>query len=302
MPKPRYRYRYRYQRRPSVDLEKVLRTVLILLIAAIVIGSAFIGTLFLRVEKTDLLVSGLPDQLRNMRIVYLSDIHYGPFFSQKRVESLVKTVNEQKANLVILGGDYASDPESAIEFFRILPKIESQHGVYAVVGDTDRTLEEGRLEELLTAMRDAGVKGLVNSAESFDMGGVRVQIVGLDDYYAGYPNAAAVAKTVRTEDFVIVAGHSPDLLASIRDAQSADGSGHWYDMALFGHTHGGQINLLGFTPLYRLTSLQGNRYHRGWAEQNRAQVLISNGVGTEVVPLRLFAPPQIHVAVLKKGK
>ncbi len=37
----------------------------------------------------------------------------------------------------------------------------------------------------------------------------------------------------------------------------------------------------------------------GWLEENRAAVLVSNGVGTSVAPLRLMATPQIHLITLK---
>lgn len=295
------RYRYRYHRSHYIDPEKLLRRIVVLLLVVIAIVAAFIGTLFVRVEKTDLRVNGLPDQLRNLRIAYLSDIHRGPWFSQKRVEKLVQQLNDFGADLVILGGDYGTDPEGAIAFFNALPKIKTRQGVYAVVGDTDRSLEEGDLERLLAAMRQSGVKGLVNDGEALAFGGATLQIVGLDDYRTGYPDAEAVARKVHSEDFVIVAGHSPDLLTGLRNARSADQSGHWYDMALFGHTHGGQINLLGFTPFRKLRSLAGQRYHQGWLEENRAHILISNGVGTEYLPLRLFAAPQIHLITLKKG-
>ncbi len=295
------RYRYRYRRSHYVEPEKLLRRAAILLLVVIVIAAAFIGTLYVRVEKIDLKVSGLPDQLRNLRIAYLSDIHYGTWFSQARVEKLVQRLNDYDADIVILGGDYGTDPEGAIAFFDILPKIETRQGVYAVVGDTDRSLEDGELDRLLTAMRQSGVTGLVNDRVTLTFGEATLQIVGLDDYRTGYPDADAVAKKVKAGDFVIVVGHSPDLLPAIHSARSGDESGHWYDMALFGHTHGGQINLLGYTPFRKLRSLAGQQYHQGWLEENRAQVLITNGVGTEYLPLRLFAAPQIHLITLKRG-
>ena len=43
----------------------------------------------------------------------------------------------------------------------------------------------------------------------------------------------------------------------------------------------------------------GNRYMSGWLEESRAAILVSNGVGTSGAPVRLFAPPQIHLITLK---
>ena len=37
-----------------------------------------------------------------------------------------------------------------------------------------------------------------------------------------------------------------------------------------------------------------DRYRSGWMKENRVDLLISRGVGTSVLPLRLFCFPQIH--------
>ena len=43
------------------------------------------------------------------------------------------------------------------------------------------------------------------------------------------------------------------------------------------------------------------RYWRGWYEANRAYMLVSNGVGTSGLPIRLFAQPQIHLITIRHG-
>lgn len=53
----------------------------------------------------------------------------------------------------------------------------------------------------------------------------------------------------------------PDVL----DAKSSDGDNHWFDLALFGHTHGGQINLLGHTPFKALLPGSGDPLHERMA-------------------------------------
>jgi len=143
--------------------------------------------------------------------------------------------------------------------------------------------------------------GVVNSVEPIKLGKSYVYVAGVDDYAKGYPKMDKVASQVREEDFVIFAGHSPNLLPAVHDARDQDGNSHWYDLALFGHTHGGQINLFGYTPLRKLRTEMGRHYQSGLLAENRAYILVSNGVGTEYVPLRLFAAPQVHLIVLKKG-
>jgi len=145
------------------------------------------------------------------------------------------------------------------------------------------------------------VTGLVNSVASIKLGRNYIYVAGADDYAKGYPKVDQVASQVHEDDFVIFAGHSPNLLPAMHDARDSAGNSHWYDVALFGHTHGGQVNLFGYTPFRKLRTEMGSHYRSGWLEENRAHLLVSNGVGTEFVPLRLFASPQIHLIVLKKG-
>jgi predicted MPP superfamily phosphohydrolase len=131
------------------------------------------------------------------------------------------------------------------------------------------------------------------------VGQTYVYLAGVDDFNNGFPGVPGVASQVSSSDFVIFAGHTPDLLPDMLKAKSADGKAHWYDLALFGHTHGGQVNLFGYSPFFNLSPQVGSRYLTGWLEENRAAILVSNGVGTSGAPLRLFARPQIHLVTLK---
>ena len=72
--------------------------------------------------------------------------------------------------------------------------------------------------------------------------------------------------------------------------------GIWIDAAFTGHTHGGGIAVGGiplFNPLGR-----DERYQSGWHLENSAKVLISNGVGNDLLPLRLNASPEAHLITL----
>lgn len=292
-------HRYR-RRRGLLNNGFILRLLAAVLAFAALVGIMYAGTLSPRVTEHVYRSETLPDNLKNIRIVYLSDIHQGRWYSQRQVDALIAAVNELSADVVILGGDYGEDSAGAEAFFRTMPHIEARNGVYAVMGDTDRSDEPGSLEGLLAAMQTKNVIGLVNEVVSIKLGRSYLYIAGADDYRRGYPDVEKLSAQVHEDDFVIFAGHSPDLLPAVRDARDRSGNAHWYDLALFGHTHGGQIDLFGFSPFRRLRPLAGGRYMSGWLEENRASLLISNGVGTEYVPLRLFAQPQIYLITLKQ--
>ncbi len=292
---PRHEYRYRKPQRRKPRLSRVLWVLILLVFLAYPFFEAY----HLTVDTHTALIADLPANLKNLRIVYASDIHMGARYPQWRVNELIKTINGQSADLVLLGGDYAEGSEEAIAFFKNLPKIQARLGVFGVLGESDHTPPENNLALLVKAMTNAGVTPLVNSMARVKVGPVYVYLAGADDYLAGTPEVQSIAATVREGDFTIFLGHNPDLLADATKALGADGNNHWFDMALFGHTHGGQITVFGLPVLAGFIPDLGERYLRGWLEENRASILISNGVGTEYFPARLFAPAQIHVITLK---
>ena len=292
---PKYVYRYRRPQRRRIRVRWLLTALLLTALVAY----PFIEPMTLNLAEHTLSVANLPANLKNLRIVFASDIHQCAWFSQERVNEVFTTINNINADLIVLGGDYATDSDGAIEFWRNAPPLHSRLGVYAVLGNHDRTEPESNLASLVRQMQDAGVTPLVNSLSRVKVGQSYVYIAGVDDYYNGFPDVAGVASQVRADDFVIFAGHSPDLMPSVLKARSSDGDSHWFDLALFGHTHGGQINVMGHTPFNNLQTEAGARYLTGWLEENRAAILVSNGVGTSGAPVRLFAPPQIHLITLK---
>lgn len=93
-------------------------------------------------DKHDLVVRELPANLKNVEIVFASDFHHEGPMSGSKTEKALNKINEQKADLVILGGDYANTTEGAIDFFNNLPGISARLGVYAILGDCEYTNPE----------------------------------------------------------------------------------------------------------------------------------------------------------------
>ena len=295
MPRTRYEYKHRLPQRRRIKVHLILIALVILLLLAY----PFAETRMLSTQTHTLQVPNLPANLKNIKIAYASDFHQCGWFGQKQVNEVIRRLNNLSADIIILGGDYAMDSDGAISFFETMPSLHARLGVYGVLGNHDRTLPESNLQLLMDAMKDAGVTPLVNSVSRVKVGQNYLYIAGVDDFYNGTPDVKGVAAQVREEDFVIFAGHTPDLIPDAQKARDANGGGHWFDLALFGHTHGGQINLFGWTPFRNVSDELSARYISGWREENRGAMLISNGVGTSVFPARLFAPPQVHMITLK---
>ena len=148
----------------------------------------------------------------------------------------------------------------------------------------------------MEAMTNAGVTPLVNEAVPIYVGSGTIWLAGVDDYIAGRPNLSAVASRVNADDFVIFLSHNPSIIHDAQQTMNASGSLGWFDIGLFGHTHGGQMKI--FSPMADALEDLPDRYVSGWLTENRSELLFSNGVGTTGFPGRLLCPPQIHLIEL----
>jgi len=250
----------------------------------------------LQTERIQLQSEDLPYEANNLRIVYLSDIHYGFWFSDADLGGLIARINNLRPDLVLFGGDYGTDTESAVSFFRALQRqgtLHSRYGIYGVIGDMDRGDSDFTREQVREAMANAGVTPLINETVPVHISTRKIWIAGVDDVLTGSPDLKYVAGRVSSKDYVIFLSHNPSIIPEAQLATDSSGNLGWFDLGLFGHTHGGQMMF--FSPLLGIGDDVPDRYYRGgWLKENRVDLLISRGVGTCVFPGRLLCFPQIH--------
>ena len=158
---PRGRHAGTYD--PSTSLSRRLFRLVIILVVLLILAWPFIEPFTLETESVTMTAADLPQGIGQLRIVYATDIHKGGLYTDARLGSLISHINACNADIVLLGGDYAVDSAGAIEFFRTMPRIHSRYGVYAVLGNHDRTIPEANLTTLRSAMQSAGVTPLINS-------------------------------------------------------------------------------------------------------------------------------------------
>lgn len=284
---------------PSTSkMRKFLIFLGIILAAALVIWP-FAEPYMLEKEEITLVADDLPAAIGELRIVYVSDIHKGGLYTDGRLRDLISRINACNADLVLLGGDYASDSSSAVDFFMNLPTIRARYGVYAVAGNHDRTLPESNLTQLRYAMQEAGVTPLVNSVSRVRIGYSDIYLAGIDDINCGHPDITGVAAQVSRDDYVIFLSHSPAAIPDALRALDRSGRGDWFDLGLFGHTHGGQI--AGLESILERDGVP-DMYTQGWLRQSRIDMLVSRGVGTSGLPVRLLCRPQMHLITIKSGQ
>lgn len=284
---------------PSTSLSRKIFRVIIGLVVLAILAWPFIEPFTLETESASMTSGDLPQGIGQLRIVYATDIHKGGLYTDGRLASLVSHINACNADIVLLGGDYAEDSAGAIDFFRDMPRIHSRYGVYAVLGNHDRTIPESNLNTLRSVMQSAGVTPLINVVSRVRIGMNDIFIAGIDDVDNGQPNLKSVASQVSASDYVIFLCHSPAIIPDALQAIDKDGKTGWFDLGLFGHTHGGQIALIG--PFLKDDGVP-DEYTKGWFKRNRADILVSRGVGTSGLPVRLFCSPQIHLITVNAAR
>lgn len=284
---------------PRTSLRRRFLIVLGVIALIVICLWPFAEPYMLEMEEVMLTSADLPASIGELRIVYLTDIHKGGLYTNGRLRDLISRVNACRADLVLLGGDYAADSNGAIAFFESMPPIHAKYGVYATVGNHDRTIPESNLMNLGYAMQSAGVEPLINRVARVRIGSASVYLAGIDDIACGHPDLQGVASQVRAEDYVIFLCHNPSVIPDALLARDMNNRINWYDLGLFGHTHGGQVFFL--EDIMEKDGVP-DMYTRGWIKQSRIDMLISRGIGTTGLPVRLLCRPQFHLLTIRSGK
>ena len=237
------------------------------------------------IRRLDYHPAGWPAHAEPMRLVLVTDPHVSwPDMTPERLARIVASVNSLRPDLVLLGGDYLighklAKPYSPAQSIRPLADLKARRGVIAVLGNHDHWTN---LVGARRSLRAAGITLLDNDA-------VRVgplAIGGVDDDYSGHANVArTAAKMDKLGGIPILLSHSPDVFPV---------TPYRIKLVLTGHTHCGQIALPLFGPVVT-SSRYGLRYACGLMRGGDQTLIVSAGIGTSQLPLRLAAHPDIWI-------
>jgi predicted MPP superfamily phosphohydrolase len=243
----------------------------------------------IEVKNVEIISKDVPASFDGKKIVYISDIHYGPYFSGDRVRSLVAEINNLNPDLILLGGDYIdTEKVDMAPCFAELKNLKAPLGVYGVLGNHDHW---GRAEQTREGLIAAGITPLDNTAVWINSGDGRIKLGGVGDLWHDSQNLTPTVGDVSVNDYVILLSHNPDYAEKIKTDK--------VDLVLSGHTHGGQITFFGLFAPYTNTRY-GQKYVSGLVEAPHTLVYVTKGVGTTSIPVRFFARPEITVLELKK--
>ena len=214
-----------------------------------------------------------------LRIVQLSDLHNREF--GKNNQRLYAAVKQAAPDLIFLTGDLVDEyAEAPIPYAKAVGKALSAIApTYYVTGNHEWAHGNAVVEEIKTALREAGVTVLSNQCVPLERGGETIFIAGVDD-----PNGYADQR-------------SPADLAAEIYQNGADP--FWL---LLAHRNTFFNDGLVDTNLHLLPSFTSGFYHCTDEDCEGAEVFVSRGLGNSPKwAFRLFNRPQVAVITLKKG-
>jgi hypothetical protein len=238
----------------------------------------------------------------------LADLHAcEPWVGVRRIRSIVEETNNLNADVILLLGDYVAGHRWVTDWVhsdvwaRELGRLAAPLGVHAILGNhdwwEDRTAQkDGRGPTVARrALEAAGIRVYENDVARLQKEQHGFWLAGLGDQLAllpgvrwgrrrfvGVDDLSGTLAKVTDDAPVILLAHEPDVFPRVPQRVS---------LTLSGHTHGGQVRVLGYSPV--VPSRYGNRYAYGHIVENDRNLIVSGGLGCAIVPVRVGVPPEI---------
>lgn len=226
--------------------------------------------------------------LAGIKIVYAADFHVGKKHTA-RLARVVDLINAQKADIVLLGGDFVKGHKEKstlpIELIAYeLSHIKSDYPVYTVLGNHDMWVGGDKIQKVL---EKNGIKVLRNSNDFVNVKDKKIYIAGIEDLTTGFPNQNKAFEN--TEKPVILLSHQPDIFPKAREDAN---------IILAGHTHGGQV-VFPIIGALLVPSAYGQKFRSGYIEENNKKMIVTKGLGTSILPIRFNCKPEINVILFE---
>lgn len=228
------------------------------------------------------------EALDGLRIAFLSDLHAGSYMNEADLVRIFTAVAARQPHLVLLGGDLINTRERELLLYRRpLQLLRPPLGVYAVPGNHDHFW--GRDIGLwISFLREHGVGVLINEGRRLQWNGGSLWLGGVDDLTEGEPDLRRALAGRSDGETTLLLSHHPDFFFESAAAE--------VDLQLSGHTHGGQIRILGHAPIHH--SRFG--YERGSFTEAGSRLYVGRGVGVTLLPLRIDARAEVPMVTFSR--
>ncbi len=255
-------------------------------------GRILIDTTQVQDSTVNVRLKNLPRELKDLRMTLVGDIQVDRYTGASKVDQVLAIVRRQNPELLLSSGDVVTggtDYLTAAE--KVMCAMKGSLASVAVMGDHDQWSAPDAIRRFQV---NCGWVFLENEHTVLHRNGKRVLITGLTHIYSNRLDEARLREILDTApeaDLKMLLVHQPAEWLIRLAAQRK------YHLVLAGHTHGGQVVLhpLGFpvTP-----SMRETEYYSGTYTVGSTAVVVTDGVGLSLAPIRYHARAEITTVVL----
>ena len=239
-------------------------------------------------------------------IALITDLHSCSYGTGQ--STLIDTIDKEKPDLVLLGGDIFDQnlpDDNAVAF---LQKVSSRYPCYFVTGNHEYHKGKHAFSDRMAILDACGITRLSGEMASVEINGTHLSICGLDDPYEWaegieqtesdllhfHEQLKKVASLPKDDaSYTILLTHRPEMFELYRQYD--------FDLVLAGHAHGGQWRIPGIlNGLYAPGQGLFPAYAGGQYEQNGTTMIVSRGLALEStwVP-RFYNRPELVIVTLE---
>lgn len=285
------------EEKSNITIKKIIIGLIIFTscICLALLYSRFISTKGLNVKEYKIVNEKITDNFHGLKVIHLTDVHYGTTINKKELTKLVNKINKIKPDIVVLTGDLL-DKDTELskkqqkELTSTLAKIETTIGKYAINGNHDY-----KYKTFNTIIEKSG---FINLNDTYDqiykdgnnyilISGISTSLHGDKTIEEKLENTNNLLKEIPEDEkndiYKILLVHEPDIIDKINIK---------FDLVLAGHSHYGQIRL----PLIGaiMTPELSKKYYDEHYSINNTELYISGGLGTSTIKFRFMNKPSIN--------
>ena len=258
-----------------------------------------------RVTKYRICSQKLNGIKREKKIIFLSDLHNRMYGEEN--ERLLESIRNQHPDLILIGGDMLvrKDGNSYDKTVHFLAKLPGICPVYCANGNHEQKLKElpdkyeQSYEEYKKALTASGIHMLENASETVKLDEVPVKLSGLEIQLGAYARFGKKELSLKEitdrigehgDDYQILLAHHPGYMKEYL--------AYGADLILGGHYHGCVVQLPGIGGVISTNFTLFPKYSGGIYQEGEQTAVVSRGLGTHSVPLRLWNWPELIVLEL----
>lgn len=266
----------------------------ILLSTSIILYSRYIGTSGIFIKEYRISYKSLSDNLYGLKIVHLSDIHYGRTITKKELENIKNEVNLTKPDIIVFSGDLIDKDTKITDkdiniLVNFLNGLEANIGKYAITGNHDHKFDNYDI-----IIENGGFTNLNNkydliygNANDYILiAGVSTNVYGKEKITDKLKETFDyIEQTDKKPNYTILVMHEPDFIDDIDYSK--------FNLVLAGHSHNGQVRLPFIGAIIKPN--YAKKYYDKYYKIKNTDLYISSGIGVSEVNYRLFNRPSFNL-------